>query len=397
MTYMDQTKRTLWDRFITESPNCHVLQSWAWGELKRAFGWEPLRLGFWDPSFHHLVAAAQVLLRPIPLTGYSLAYVPKGPVMDWSDTALTQSFFTALHSHLSKRRIAFLRIEPDLPEKIHLLSPERSVDLLDAACVAKPEAFFGGRYSVAQSKKVTQQLEELRFLHTCDHAQPLRTIAVDLTPDEATIVLRQTRSRRYNANLAARKGVTIRLASSLDDVRRWYNLLEITRERNRFVGHPFSYYQRAWEALTAANQVQVFLAEHAGKLLAGAFVTLVGNQSTYLYGASSNEARNLKPNDLLQREAMCWAKAQGAAFYDMWGIADTDDPSDPQAGYTSFKQGWGGQVIEYVGSFDYVYSPTAYQAFLVGKKLLKSLVTARASLRQKRGTSKRSRQPPNEK
>ncbi len=388
MTVMDETRRSLWDRFITESPNCHFLQSWAWGEVKRAFGWEPLRIGFWDSSFHHLVAAAQVLLRPIPLTGYSFAYLPKGPVMDWSDTTLTQSFFAALHSLLSARRVAFLRMEPDLPEKVHLLSTERSDDLLDVSCAAKPEAFFGGRYSVAQGRMVTQQLEERGFLHTHDHAQPLRTIAVDLTPDEATITFRQTRSRRYNANLAARKGVTIRPGCGLEDLRRWYQLLEITRERNRFVGHPFSYYQRAWEELKAANQVQIFLAEHAGKLLAGAFVTLVGRQSTYLYGASSNEERNLKPNDLLQREAMRWAKAQGAAFYDMWGIADTDDPADPQAGYTSFKQGWGGQVIQYVGTFDYVYVPAAYRVFLVAKNLMKSLASARAALRRRGGPSK---------
>jgi peptidoglycan pentaglycine glycine transferase (the first glycine) len=389
MMIMGPDKQQLWDHFIAASPTGHLLQCWAWGEVKRAFGWEPLRIAFWDASFQHLVAGAQVLLRPIPLTGYSVAYLPKGPVLDWSDTELSQSFFTALHALLKTRRVAFLQMEPDLPEKVQILSPERSEEGFDASgTIPDPETFFGGRYSVAQGQMVARHLKALGFLPNQDHIQPIRTIVVDLTPDEATIALRQTRSRRYNANLAARRGVTIRPARGLDDLRRWYSLLEITRERNRFAGHPFAYYQRAWEELRASDQVQLFLAEHGGKLLAGAFVTLVGKQSVYLYGASSNDERHLKPNDLLQREAIRQAKAQGAAFYDMWGIAATDDPADPQAGYTAFKQGWGGQVIQFIGTFDYIYVPTAHSAFVVGKKLLKSLVAARAALRQRRGPSR---------
>ena len=85
---------------------------------------------------------------------------------------------------------------------------------------------------------------------------------------------------------------------------------------------------------------------------------------------------------------MRWAKSQGATFYDMWGIAPTDDPADPQAGLTGFKRGWGGQVVEFVSGFDYVYDEAAYRTFLAERKLMNSVVSARAALRRARGTAR---------
>lgn len=92
---------------------------------------------------------------------------------------------------------------------------------------------------------------------------------IDLTPDEQIIRQRQKPKWRYNTRLAARKGVTIRTAERREDVERWYSLLEVTRKRDHLAGHTFAYYHDAWTLLSAANQAQLLLAEHAGKLLAG--------------------------------------------------------------------------------------------------------------------------------
>jgi peptidoglycan pentaglycine glycine transferase (the first glycine) len=379
----------LWDHFVASAPAGHLLQSWSWGELKRAFGWEPRRVAFWDPTFRHIQAGAQVLLRPLPFSRYSMAYLPKGPVLDWSDIALTRRFFSELHAILRQERVAFLRLEPDLSERIELATGEQDEAPSDALIHACEAAIPGGeRYGVALGRVAARNLSTMGFQPVPDRIQPRRTIVVDLTADEPTLLQRQKTRWRYNIRLAERKGITIRPAQNLDDVRAWYDLLEITRQRNRFAGHPYAYYRRAWELLEAKGQVKLFLAEHEGKLLAGAFVTLVGQQAIYLYGASGNEDRQLKPNYLLQWEAMRWAKSQGATFYDMWGIANTDDPADPQAGLTAFKSGWGGQVIEFLSGFDYVYDAVAYRAFLAERRLMKAALAMRAALRGKRRPAK---------
>lgn len=378
-------ERTLWDRFVTSAPNGHLLQCWAWGELKRAFGWTPVRAALWEPSSQEVLAGAQVLLRPLPLIGYSMAYIPKGPVLNWSDAACCELFFAGLHFFLRRQRVAFLRIEPDLPENVFPVSAAHGEALTHSPShLDHADTLLGGIYSAALGNAVARRLGNIGFQHVQDHIQQLRTIVIDLIPDEATITLRQHKTRRYNAQLAARKGVTVRPASSLSDLERWYALFEITRARDGFASRSFAYFRQLWELLRPAGQAQLFLAEHEGKLLAGAFTTLVGKQSIYLYAASSNEERKLMPNDLLQREMILWAKRQGATLYDMWGIAQTDDPADPLAGVTHFKRGWGGQVVEYLGAFDYPYAPLAYQVFLAGRKLAWRLTAVRAGLIRKR-------------
>ncbi len=378
LSLLESDQRVLWDSFVAAAPHGHVLQSWGWGELKAAFGWRVLRVVLWDNDRQHILAGAQILCRSIPFTPLSIAYIPKGPVLDWSDAALCQRFFQALHPLLRARRIALLRIDPDLPERISMPADSAEDEGGSEPPAADPDDAFAGVYSVAEGARVAQQLRSLGFRAVEDSIQPRRTIAVDLTPDERTIALRQKPKWRYNAGLAARKGVTVRVATSAEDVQRWYALMQITSQRDRFAVHTLDYYQCAWKAFGEANQARLLLAEHEGKLLAGIFVTLLGREGIYLYGASGNEGRHLMPNHLLQWEAMRWAKAQGATLYDLWGVAESEDPRDPMAGVYRFKRGWGGKMVRYIGPFDYIYSPLAYRGITQGRNLLKRLAAARA-------------------
>src|SRR5215831_7547334 len=110
-------QKHLWDTFISASPSGHLLQSWGWGELKASVGWHPLRLALWDTQQEQIVAAAQVLRRTplhLPLALGHLAYVPKGPVCDWSSndvSYLVQTFFSQLHSNLIKHGALALQVE----------------------------------------------------------------------------------------------------------------------------------------------------------------------------------------------------------------------------------------------------------------------------------------------
>jgi lipid II:glycine glycyltransferase (peptidoglycan interpeptide bridge formation enzyme) len=230
---------------------------------------------------------------------------------------------------------------------------------------------------MSEGAAVIEQLRALGFRRVEDSIQPRRTIAIDLTPEEKAISLRQKPKWRYNAGLAARKGVTVREAASLDDLQHWYDLMGVTSERDRFAVHTYDYYKKAWELMGTAKQARLLLAEHQGKLLAGIFVTLIGREGIYLYGASGNEGRNLMPNHLLQWEAMKGCKAQSATLYDLWGVADSADPNDPMAGVSRFKRGWGGQVVRYIGSFDYVYSSLVYRAMTAGLSVRKKMDEAR--------------------
>lgn len=322
-------QREQWDQFVSQHCCGHLLQSWGWGELKASVGWHPLRLALWDTEQHMMVAAAQVLRRTVahvPLWAGHLAYMPKGPVLDWSEPLLCAALFSQLDGYLRRQGALALRME------------------------------LAQVTSAASNEYVMERLAALQFC-PAPAIQPVRTILLDLTADEDTLLARMKEKWRYNVRLAGRRGVSVRVAQTVEDVQCWYKLLQTTSERDEFGIHTLDYYIQAWRIFVPRNQGRLLLAECNGQLLAGIFVGLLGKQALYLYGASSNEQRQLMPNYLLQWEAIRWAKGEGATLYDFWGIPETEDEDEAMAGVYRFKRGWGGEVVRFVGGYEHAYRP----------------------------------------
>jgi lipid II:glycine glycyltransferase (peptidoglycan interpeptide bridge formation enzyme) len=343
-------QREQWDDFVNEHAGGHLLQSWGWGELKAGAGWHPQRFALWDDDCRRIVAAAQVLCRSLPhlpLRAGHLAYIPRGPVIDWSQPALCTSFFAQLQAVLRRQGTLTLLIEP-----------ERVVSVAGGAGSAGGAGVEKGSLSEDFAAFLVRPARPI---------QPLRTILLNLTPDEETLLARMKEKWRYNVRLAGRKGVTVRVAATPDDVRAWYALLQTTGERDQFGVHTLDYYLSAWQILAPRNQGRLLLAEYDGQLLAGIFVGLFAKEGIYLYGASGNVYRNLMPNYLLQWEAIRWAKQQGATRYDFWGIPETDDMDEAMAGVYRFKSGWGGEVVRFVGCYEHLLRPRAMR---LARKLL---------------------------
>jgi lipid II:glycine glycyltransferase (peptidoglycan interpeptide bridge formation enzyme) len=80
----------------------------------------------------------------------------------------------------------------------------------------------------------------------------------------------------------------------------------------------------------------------------------------YLYGASSNEHRNLMAPYALQWAALRDSRDRGAVEYDLFGIPPTDDPAHPMHGLYRFKTGFGGDRIHRHGAWDRVFRPVVW-------------------------------------
>ena len=330
-------QRELWDNFVTSHEQGHFLQSWGWGTLKAGADWHPLRVALWDTQHDQIAAGAQILRRTVahvpPSLGH-LAYIPRGPVLDWShqenanpaSSQISELFFAQLLPLLRRQGAIALHVELPLEE-----SEEDSI-------------------------AAHRTLTALNF-HPVHPVQPIRTIVLDLTPDEQSLLANMKEKWRYNIRLAGRKGVLVRPARGKEDAQVWYSLLQTTGQRDHFGIHSFDYYWRAWQIFAPRRQAQLLLAEYEGQLLAGIFVGCMARQAIYLYGASGNAYRNLMPNYLLQWEAIRWAKSQGAISYDFWGIPETDDADEAMAGVYRFKSGWGGRITRFAGNYEYVFHP----------------------------------------
>lgn len=312
-----------WDQFLLDFPDAHILQSRPWGELKAAFGWEPVFI-------RDAENGAQILFRKLPL-GITIAYIPKGPLgPDWG------RLWPEIDKICKKQKAIFLRVEPDLPED-----------------------------------GVGKSLQELlpSFHYEVQTIQPRRTILVDLTGGEEAWLARMKQKTRYNIKLAERRGVKVRLT---DDVNTFYRLAQITGQRDGFGIHTFSYYEKAYTLFAPKNQCALLLADYEDQSIAGLMVFALGNRAWYFYGASTDEERNRMPTYLLQQEAMKWAYQRGCLQYDLWGIPDYDEDilerdftsrADGLWGVYRFKRGFGGAVVRSIGAMDKVYHPLLYYIY----------------------------------
>ncbi|RME47918.1 MAG: peptidoglycan bridge formation glycyltransferase FemA/FemB family protein [Chloroflexi bacterium] len=321
-----------WDAFVAGSPWGHLLQSSAWGSFKSEFGWQVLRII--GESKGRIACGAQALIRSTP--GGPTVYVPRGPVLSPDDEALP-ALLDTLSAAARDRGAIFLKVEPNWPKN-------------DAAA---------------------GQLQSLGFRPSQQTIQPSTTLILDLRPDDDTILMQMKPKWRYNIRLATRKGVKIRRAGEAD-LPAFYELMKATSARDEFAIHQRDYYESAWRHFHPDGLAELFLAFYEDELLAGLMAFRFGSTAYYLYGASSDRHRNRMPNHLLQWHAIQWAKQHGCTWYDFWGIPDaTSEPMtrDGNAvvrgkgdmwGVYRFKQGFGGQIVQTVGSFDRVFKPARY-------------------------------------
>ena len=75
-------------------------------------------------------------------------------------------------------------------------------------------------------------------------------------------------------------------------------------------------------------------------------------------------------SNLLCWEAIKFGKKLGLTKFDMWGaLGPNPDKNDPWYGFHRFKEGYGGKLTEFVGSYDLVINPVLYQTYKVADKL----------------------------
>lgn len=311
-----------WQKFISAYPQSHILQSEEWGRLKSAFGWQA----------HYLVnggCGALILIKKA-VAGFSVAYIPKGPVgPQWG------LLWPEIDAFCKQSRVVFLKIEPD------------SLVGDDVNCY----------------------LPSTGPLYTSRPIQPRRSVAISLEGSEEDWLERMKQKTRYNIRLAQKKEIEVKTSNNLDE---FQSLMETTGQRDGFGVHSRDYYQKAFDLFHSVGKCELLVARYQEKALAAIMVFVQGSRAWYLYGASSDEERQRMPTYLLQWEAMRWAASKGCRSYDLYGIPDEDfetleaqfsSRSDGLWGVYRFKRGFGGEMIRSVGAWDRVYRPIIYKAY----------------------------------
>ena len=133
-------------------------------------------------------------------------------------------------------------------------------------------------------------------------------------------------------------------------------IIKATGERDGFNTRPKASFERMLDAL--GEHVRMYMGFYQDQPICGAITTNYAGKACYVYGASDNVYRNVMPNYLMQWEMIRWAVETGCDVYDFQGISgDMENENGHMYGLYRFKRGFGGQVDELAGEFNYVYKP----------------------------------------
>lgn len=337
--------RVLWDKVVT-----HPVQSWEWGEFREKTGLPVVR--FVSGTGKNL-QGFQLTIHSIPFTPWNIGYLPKCNLP-------TKEVIEELKKIGRKYNCTYIQIEPHVE-------------------IVQNSKVKGQNYkSKVKSLGLLESLRPLFFKYT---------FIIDLTKSEEEIVAKMHPKARYNIRVAQKHGVRVEERVDNEAFKIFLKLYFETIKRQKYFGHTPGYHRLLWQTIKSRKSkvksqndnslsARILIAYYTPPdsknktPLAAWMIFKFGDKIYYPYGGSSDKYKNVMANNLVVWEAIKLGKKLGAREFDLWGcLGPNANPKDPWYGFHRFKQGYGGKLIEYVGSYDLVLNPTLYFGFHLIEKL----------------------------
>ena len=387
------------DAFVIQSDQTNLLQSSSWAKIKDNWGHE--RVGFYQED--QLVAVASILIQPLPL-GFSMLYIPRGPIMDYQNKELVSYVIQSLKKIAKQHKALFVKFDPSLFLSKHLIGQENT-ETTDVQAVidtlTKEGVEWTGRTSdLAENIQPRFQANiHKEFFTEQDLSkstlQAIRTArnegiqvqfgGTELLEDFASL-MKKTEARKsihlrgkeyYEKLLTTYQGQSYITLSTLDLTERKASLTK-DLEKNKAEAEKFT--EKTKPGKVENNQKEKerieeelqFLEHHlqTGKKvvpLSGTLSLEFGGTSENVYAGMDEEFRRYQPAILTWYETAQHAFDRGASWQNMGGIENSLD-----GGLYHFKSKFNPIIEEFVGEFNLPTSPLyplVNTAYKIRKKL----------------------------
>jgi lipid II:glycine glycyltransferase (peptidoglycan interpeptide bridge formation enzyme) len=304
-----------WDAFIASQQTGHFQQGWAWGELAAPLGGEVYRCAVLDGS--KIVACMSVAANPIRKTNRQQLSVWRGPVCDRPTPELIDAISTHLDGLARERNAVSTRVEP---------------------------------HAEAGNREWASLLHAAGYSPIYPPSQPRSTWVLDLDKSEDELLKAMKPKTRYNIRLAEKKGVQVTSGTDAD-VGTFYEMYQETAARDQFYIHNKETYGSVFRSYWDLHQFELLIARYNDTPIAAVTLVHLGKYVWYLYGASTNQYREVMAPHLLQWNAILWAKQRGAQIYDFRGVPDVPARGQELYGVFRFKQGFGGRHVTFLETY----------------------------------------------
>ena len=314
-----------------------------------------------------------MLYRQLPRVKRYLAYLPEGPLIDWSSENL-RAWLDPMATHLKSQGAFGIRIGPPVVTRRWSAAQvkEGIADESVHSLTSRAPAPSAARSAPASSPSSARPAgDPSRWPGGFAAGQPQYNFQIPLVDAEGNHRTEDRRTQGHEPAVAPqhqegrqgrRRG---RARHARATSRPSTSSTRTPPTRDHFTPRPLRYFETMFEALGAEepDRIRLYLARHEGDLVAATIWIRVGAHTWYSYGASSTEKRDVRGSNAVQWQMIRDSLAAGAHVYDLRGITDTLDSDDSHVGLIQFKVGTGGEAVEYAGEWDLPLNKPLYKAF----------------------------------
>ncbi|MBR2659307.1 peptidoglycan bridge formation glycyltransferase FemA/FemB family protein [Candidatus Saccharibacteria bacterium] len=291
----------------------NFLQSKVWAKVNRLIGHEVI-------EEYGLVMIVKNAKRGRYLE------IPGGPVIDYQDEKAVTATRELIVKTAKEHRCVFVRFRPqllDTPENRRILT------------------------------------EKFKAKRAPMHLAAEHTVIIDLTKSEDDILKSMRRQTRYEVRRAGKLDLTVTSGNSEALFREFHKVQSETASRQHFVPPDLKTLLAEREAF--GKNAKIYVAETKdGEKIAYGLILIHGHEAEYYEAASTDLNRKLPGAYALEWQAIKDLKKQQIKRYNLWGIAPPGQPHHRYAGVTTFKTGFGGEIVTYVPAHDIIINKLRY-------------------------------------
>lgn len=307
---------TDWDKIVKKYPEANFLQSPKYGKMNEILGCKVFSEDFEGKAYVLMIVRNAKRGRYLE--------IPCGPLVDFKDKKMVEEVFAKIVEVAQREKCVFVRMRPQLK--------------------AEPNNL--------------KLLEKMGMEKSPMHLAAEHTVMIDLTKSEEELLAEMRRQTRYEVRRADKLGIKVEKSNDKAIFEEFHAVQVETAKRQNFV--PPSLEVLLAEKQAFGDDIVIYKAMSEGKPVAYGLIIKSGVEADYYEAASTELNRKLPGAYALLWQAMRDLKAEGYSRFNLWGIAPAGQPNHRYAGVTTFKTGFGGEIMEFVPAHDLVISKIKY-------------------------------------
>lgn len=312
----DQRDPIEWDRNLEAGEDANVFQSYKWGEFKRASGWIPMRWVARDNG-HAIVGMAQILTKTV-VPGVRIGWAPGGPVF----------LFTG---------------SPELDPAGTVLALVAAIEAGQGRACIRFDSHVGrnGMLAYAFNQALVRPLFRLNpgYSLNLDLAQPLDVLLKRMTSKHRYYV-----KKALGGNLQWKAGND---QQSVQEMVRLHTEMAEAKQLEFLKTRP----QQVSKLCRVMGKNAVILTGSVENIpLTSCLVLVFGQKAFYWMAATSGKGRELSASYAMMYRLFEYLQGQGITQFDFGGV---DPQSSAAEGVNHFKRGFGGELVEYLGEWEW--------------------------------------------